>query len=154
MKPNPAEAQHVLENAMSNWFALHKSDLMEVVDKALGLLRGYELPLEVLAKYKCSVCDISGVKLWRPVNSSEQAWCAKCGMAQAGLSETINDDGTHVVNRIRDSGRWSDQIYNPTQGQNLIPWVPTSEGFSWGYGCVPPEGCVWWRSLPTYLEQP
>lgn len=120
-------------------------DLVMAIKRALGLLRGYELSPSVLAQYKCSVCGVSGVKLWRAIHSADHAWCSKCGMAQAGLPDIdIDDEGMHIANGWR-----TEQILpNSEEGQTLIPWVPDPDGKTWDTE-VPPEACMWWRVLPT-----
>lgn len=57
----------------------------------------------------------------------------------------------HACWRGSDRKLLSDQIYNPKAGQNLMPWVPTEDGFTWGYTSVPPDAVDWWRNLPTRL---
>jgi hypothetical protein len=66
-------------------------------------------------------------------------------MEQAGLPDTIGDDGRN------DEGDFgpSDQIYSPRKGQNLLPCIPDLDGSIWGYTSVPPEGVAWWRARPT-----
>lgn len=91
--------------------------------------------------------SVPGVKLWRGIGSAQEAWCATCGMAQAGLPDTLDVEGKHET----DYGR-TDQIYSPKLGQSLLPWVPAPDGETWGYTSVPPEGCEWWRTLPTRVE--
>ena len=66
-------------------------------------------------------------------------------MAQAGFADVIDDKGKHDEG---DYGR-SDQIYNHKQGTSLLPWIPDHDGSTWGYTSVPPEGCLWWETLPT-----
>lgn len=155
MKPNPAEAKKLLEDALDTWMSkdVHKSDLVMAISRAVGFLRGYELPPSVLARYKCSFCGVSGVKLWRAVHSDDEAWCSKCGMAQAGLPDTIDDEGMYVAEYSGRADGRSDSIYNPKKGKNLLPWVPAPDGETWGYTSVPPEGCEWWRTLPTRRVQ-
>lgn len=113
-----------------------------------------------LTRYECSFCGVSGVKLWRGVGTTDPAWCSKCGTAQAGLEDTIDDEG-RIAHILPPNVKWLgpgtydrriDQIYSPKQGQNLLPWVPTEEGYAWGYTSVPPEGVMWWRTLPTRKE--
>ena len=151
MKPNPERARAVLEEATKNWMSsdVFKSDLFMAMGRAVGFLRGYELPREVLARYKCSFCGVSGVKLWRGIGTAEEAWCAKCAMKQAGFPDSIDDEGMHVSEYSGRADGRSDQIYNPEQGQSLLPWIPAPDGETWGYTSVPPEGCEWWRALPT-----
>lgn len=154
MKPSPSKAQQVLETAAENWMTkdVDKTGLSLAISKALGFLRGYELPPEVLARYHCTFCGVSGVKLWRGWGSAQEAWCCKCGTEQAGLPDDADENGrvpTEYPSHI--DGR-SDQIYSPKKGQNLLPWVPCPDGETWGYMSVPPEGCEWWRTLPTRRE--
>lgn len=153
MEPNPDKAKKVLEEALAdhNWMDkdVHKTDLVVVIAKALGFLRGYKLPPETLEKYRCSFCGVSGVKLWRSIGSDRDAWCSKCGTEQAGLPDTIDDEGK-ILDRLSGKvGGRSDQIYSPKKGLNLLPYVPTPDGETWGYTSVPAEGCEWWKQLPT-----
>jgi hypothetical protein len=151
VKPDPDRAREVLEAALKSCWepGTTKTDLFVALGEALGFLRGYLLPKEVLDGYRCSFCGARGVKLWRTVHSAAEAWCSRCGTAQAGLADTIDAEGRiAALYSGRADGR-SDQIYSPDQGQNLLPWVPAPDGGTWGYTSVPPEGCHWWRSLPT-----
>lgn len=122
-----------------------KTDLVEPIAEAVGYLRGYALPPDVLARYVCGTCGARDVKLWRAVHDASRGWCAKCAMAQAGYPDVIDDRGKHEAG---DYGP-SDQVYSPAKGQSLLPWVPAPDGAAWCYTSVPPEGCVWWRELPT-----
>jgi hypothetical protein len=150
VKPNPDRAREILEEAILTWNApgVHKSDLLYAISNALGFLRGYLLPKDVLDAYRCTFCGKSGVKLWRAIHSAREAWCSACGTAQAGLADTVDDQGKIESGLGLGYGR-SDQIYSSQQGDNLLPYVPTPDGETWGYTSVPPEGCHWWRSLPT-----
>ena len=148
MKPSIEKAIEVLNKYGDNhkWMgkSVYKSDLIISISEALGYLKGYELSAKVLSEYVCSHCDVSGVKLWRGIGSADEKWCAACGMKQAGLKNTIGDDG-----RYEGEFGPSDQIYSSDKGQNLLPYIPTPDGETWGYTSVPTEGCIWWRNLPT-----
>ena len=148
MIPNPDKAHEILEVASKMWWdpEIRKHDLVMDISQALGYLRGYVLPPEIIAAYRCTFCGTEGVKLWRAIHSDREAGCSRCGTAQAGLPDTINEDG-ELIDSI--DGRPSDQIYSSKQGLNLLPYVPTLDGETWGYTSVPPEGCLWWKSLPT-----
>jgi hypothetical protein len=145
MPPSPGKALLILEQLTSGE-TLDFHDLIEQSSLAYGHLRGLVLPPEVQAKYICHVCGKTEVKLWRMAASScVEGYCSKCGMAQAGYPDTIDDAGKNAEG---DYGP-SDQIYNSDQGANLVPWVINEHGDTWGYTSVPPEGCAWWKGLPT-----
>jgi hypothetical protein len=154
LEPDPARARALLEEALKDCWSdkVHKIDLIVAASQALGLLKGYSLPKDVLDAYVCTHCGAAGVKLWRSVGYADEAWCCACAAAQAGLPDTADAAGRWISDYGDAAGR-SDQIYNPAQGQNLLPWVPAPDGGTWGYTSVPPEGCHWWRALPTRKVQ-
>jgi hypothetical protein len=114
---------------------------------AYALLKGYALTPDAWSKYQCSFCAKKGVKLWRSVGSSVEAWCSACGTSQAGLPD--NADANGRVPSTVGGGMRTDQIYSSKKGLNLLPWVPCPDVGTWGYTSVPPEGGAWWRALPT-----
>lgn len=154
MRPDPDAARQVLEAALVDWNKpdVHKVDLMVALAEALGCLKGYRIPEERWQAYRCSHCGAHGVKLWRAAHSDREAWCARCGCAQAGRPDEADDEG-RVPSKYsgRVDGR-SDQIYSAAQGSCLLPYVPCLDGGTWGYCSVPPEGVRWWRRLPTRKE--
>lgn len=148
MKPNIELALSILEPALEHGAGLQmrSSELFIMISEATGALRGYELFESVRATYVCSHCSASGVKLWRSIGDGNEKWCSACACKQAGLPDTIDTDG-----RIEGEHGASDQIYNPEKGLNLLPCVPCIDEGTWGYTSVPPEGVLWWRTLPTRL---
>lgn len=154
MESNADKARKVLEDALSSRGDLDvtKTDLYCVIAEALGWLRGYELPAEAWAAYRCTFCGAGGVKLWRAAHSDSQALCSRCGTAQAGLPDDVDENGRRPSEYSSRIDRKSDQIYSPEKGLSLLPYVPCPDGGTWGYTSVPPEGCHWWRSLPTRKE--
>jgi hypothetical protein len=148
LKPNPEKAIEILTE-MTSYDSIFNADKFYFITKAseaLGVLRGHELPPEVLAKYVCHVCGVSGVKLWRVASSScIEGYCSKCGTAQAGLPDTVDERGK-IESKFGDR---SDKIYSSKKGCGLVPWVIDTDGSTWGYTSVAPQGCVWWSQLPT-----
>lgn len=101
-----------------------------------------------LDDYVCGTCGVRGVKLWRVAASSHiEGFCSMCGTAQAGLTDTIGDDGRHTNSEYG----LTDQIYSPDKGSGLVPWVVDNDGSTWGYTSVPQYAVDWWRNLPTRL---
>lgn len=151
MRPRPDQARaHLLF-----WLSARDANLYDLtmcLSDAGGYIRGYLMDPLVSERYVCSTCGARGVKLWRGIGDASEAWCSKCGMAQAGYEDTVDALGKHTEGRHG----ISDQIYNPEQGQNLLPYVPAPNegGGTWGYTSVPPEGCLWWQHLPTRVETP
>lgn len=152
LTPNPQKALEILNEhrEVIFWACLNdkQREAALAFSEAMAHLNGYILPPEVLEKYRCSRCQVTGVKLWRAAYSAQESWCAKCGCAQAGLPDDIGEDG-----RRKGDHDTSDQIYSYKKGENLLPWVPAPDGGTWGYTSVPNEGVLWWRSLPTRLEK-
>ena len=145
MPSQPGKALEILEEGLAG-DSLSYHDMIEQAALAYGFLLGLGLPQGVQIKYKCHVCGKTGVKLWRMASSScIEGYCSKCGMAQAGYPDTIDENGRNNEGDYSPS----DQIYNASQGANLVPWVIDESGDTWGYTSVPPEGCAWWKSLPT-----
>lgn len=89
--------------------------------------------------YKCAICGIDGVRLWRDYNTCANAVdlrCAGCAMKYA------KKDGFFDFAE-------GDQI------GNLVPAVPTEDGSTfWGYTSVDGEGVLWWNALPIYKDNP
>lgn len=93
--------------------------------------------------YRCSKCARHGCKLWREYQTFADhtlLLCCDCaGRAERIKLTDIDAEGY----RVGKYGR-TDQI------GWFVPAVPTVEGDTfWGYTSVPPEGCEWWRRLPT-----
>lgn len=97
--------------------------------------------------YKCSRCNLHGVKLWRQYNTFVahlQLLCWKCA------DPNSKPDNKGYVNDTELNIR-TDQL-NDKIGctGSLVPAVITEEGTGfWGYTSVPVKGCAWWRALPT-----
>ena len=151
--PNPAKAATVLEEGLSGSIREIGRDpasaLAHAVDRmatALGLLRGYALPLDVAARYVCA-CGACGVKLWRESHTAGPGRCASCVLAHLGLSGTIDEDGRILseITRTR-----TEQLYAPGRGSSWLPWMPSPNGLTWSFTSAPDEAVVWWRGLPTY----
>jgi hypothetical protein len=93
--------------------------------------------------YACTTCRRHGCKLWREyqtfADTTELICCDCAGKSQKEDVRQIDTDGM----RPSSLGR--------TDAIGLrIPAVPTEDGTNfWGYTSVPPDGCAWWRSLPT-----
>lgn len=79
--------------------------------------------------YRCSVCDLHGVKLWRPYASSRVTLkCAAC----SGVTADLDDN---------DQVGWG------------VPAVPYEDGASWwGYTSIPCAGAEWWHRLPCVVR--
>lgn len=156
MRPDPNKALELLEATLKEVLRTFKADVYElipVIERAIGHIKGYNPDL---TDYKCSCCGVTGVKLWRQSYTASPGWCSKCGTAQAGREDTVDEDGRILrVDELDGTelhGDKIDQIYGWKQGKGLLPWVPREDGETWGYGHVPPEGVLWWRTLPTRKE--
>lgn len=93
-----------------------------------------------LENYKCSVCGISGIKLWREVAFClpVDLFCIEYGKKNQNLPDW---------NWMNQWNTRSDQL------GNLLPAVPTEDGSYWGYTSVPSNDCRWWHQLePRCLE--
>lgn len=81
--------------------------------------------------YKCRECGITGVKLWRPYQTTPvDLLCGPCVGKKAGKEVDLSDG---------DQCGWH------------VPAVPDLQGSWWGYTSVPAEGCAWWDALPLKL---
>jgi hypothetical protein len=97
--------------------------------------------------YKCSVCEATGCKLWREVQTSpERLLCAKC----AAEDQKVDIDDIDANGRvpIRKCCTRTDRI------GFCIPAVPVPAGAKhnsnyWGWGMVPLKAYSWWQKLPT-----
>lgn len=105
--------------------------------------------LEVPAHYKCGKCGATNCKLWREYQTFRiNLRCANCA------AETEQKD----IRDIDADGRRADKTIPGHRTDQIgwyIPAVPTedTEQAYWGYTSVPPEGCEWWRRLPTRPQQ-
>lgn len=107
---------------------------------------------DVPRRYKCSVCGVRGVKLWRetahfPPFALECVRCAVKSQREPGASSIARTPirVTHEgrVHGAYEHGGASDQI-----GWR-VPAVPDEEGVGyWGYSSVPRAGVDWWKRLP------
>ena len=93
--------------------------------------------------YVCDECGKTHVKLWREYQTflnHQVLRCGDCALRNQNKEGPINQEGK----RLDKLGMMTDQI------GWLVPAVPTEENDTfWGYTSVPPEGCKWWRELPT-----
>ncbi len=93
--------------------------------------------------YRCTVCDVHGVRLWRQYQTCASAielMCCDCAALDQG--KLGKDDRSHSLDDDGDQIGW------------MIPAVPTEEGDTyWGYTSVPQAGCDWWYALPMRVEQ-
>lgn len=81
--------------------------------------------------YKCRECGVTGVKLWRPYQTTPvDLLCGPCVGKKAGEEVNLSDG---------DQCGWH------------VPAVPDLQGGWWGYPSIPAEGCAWWRALPLRL---
>lgn len=101
-----------------------------------------QLEGRVFGWYKCTNCDISGVRLWREYqyfSPSKSLFCAACAEAQQRLS---HEEG------------WQSEF---GQGAGLdigwyVPAVPDlKEGGYWGYLSIPEAAYTWWEDLPVQV---
>jgi hypothetical protein len=92
-------------------------------------------------EYRCSICDASGIKLWKhQAEYNPKPICCVCVSLEEELDITgIREDGSMMTY----SGIKTHQI------GNYVPAVPSSEvvGF-WGYGNIPAKELMWWLKLP------
>lgn len=90
-------------------------------------------------EYFCTVCQVSGVRLYRDYNTfarETKLLCTSC-TERAG-SEPRKVDPDH-----------------PDQCGWMVAAVPTENGETfWGFTSVPWRGVYWWRSLPVVMGQP
>jgi len=117
----------------------------------LSYLKGYRPSEGQIEKYHCQKCGRMGVKLWRYTHDGSEGLCSFHATDQAGLRDEIDEVGKMGMKILPEDEyeERSDQIYNPEQGSNMLPWVPCPVEGTWGYSSVPPEACRWWRELPT-----
>lgn len=84
-------------------------------------------------EYMCSVCGRDNIRLWRPSCQEGPLYCIVCGAQK----EQANIE--RYMKLAIESG--------DTIG-NLLPAVPTEDGYMWGYTSVPEKAIHWWRGLP------
>lgn len=97
-------------------------------------------------KYICHHCKASGCKLWREYQTMfPTLLCVVCATRNEQKVDNVDATGRRTMTDDECSpGSTTDQI------GWYVPAVPDEEGRNyWGYSSVPPEGCVWWRNLPT-----
>ena len=96
--------------------------------------------------YKCSMCNRSGIKLWRHYNTFmvyQELFCADCAMKHENINGTIDEEG-----KIKDCDLTGTVI------GHLVPAIPTEECDTfWGYTSAPIRGVRWWKNLPTKKEK-
>jgi hypothetical protein len=112
-------------------------------------------PDNPIQPYRCSECGAGGCKLWREsyvTLDQVELKCARCtGKHEDRDVSTLDADGKVEISYT------PNQTYKQRTDQigNWLPAVPTGDGSFWGYTSVPPEGCLWWRLLPSLpLEEP
>jgi len=93
--------------------------------------------------YKCHICDVQNVKLWRDSRvcaSDITLFCARCASLKTNVDiSSINKEGVYFKEYL-----WTDQI------EDLLPAVPTeNERTFWHYTTVPQIAIEWWKRLPT-----
>lgn len=89
--------------------------------------------MKIPDNYKCSTCDLHGVKLWRPSHVMLQnvtLHCLECSLIQEKKNLSFD---------------WN--VFTDCIG-NLLPAVPTEDQSYWGYSSVPERAVEWWTSLP------
>lgn len=105
--------------------------------------------------YKCSVCKIHGVKLWRQYQTFAdqlELMCAECAIKDqsSGESSSISKLAVKGPILVDEDGRHEGEHGKSDQIGWLVPAVPDEEGYSyWGYTSVPQAGVNWWKQLPT-----
>lgn len=88
--------------------------------------------------YKCAICGIDGVRLWRDYNTCASAVDLRCVVCAAKLDKKL--EGPFV-------------FADGDQLGGLVPAVPTEDGSTfWGYSSVDGEGVLWWNALPVYKD--
>lgn len=88
--------------------------------------------------YKCAICGIDGVRLWRDYNTCANAVDLRCVVCAAKLDKKL--EGPFV-------------FADGDQLGGLVPAVPTEDGSTfWGYSSVDGEGVLWWNALPIYKD--
>lgn len=94
---------------------------------------------EFSVDYRCGVCKLTGLKLWRlPHGANGEALrCASC----LAPSKRVGGDGKF---------EGSDQVEDEAGEAYWLPAVPVKDTF-WGYTSVPDADVAWWKRLPTYV---
>lgn len=101
--------------------------------------------------YHCTLCGMSGVKLWREYSTflnHQCLYCLECACKDEERDDVRpSEDGRSLVQLQRFGHK--DVEFTCDQIGGLVPAVPTEEGDTfWGYTSAPPPGCAWWWRLP------
>jgi hypothetical protein len=92
--------------------------------------------------YKCSVCEITGVQLWRGYSSLPiELECEICANKRYGLEPEGKRKEKHSI-------KWSVPaipVCLDKEKPEKLPW--------WGYSSVPPDGISWWESMPSVIKE-
>ncbi len=95
--------------------------------------------------YRCSSCQITGVKLWRNYGESTmeaKLLCATCAASNQSKSITdIDAEGKHTIVGV---GCRTEHI------GWYVPAIPLEDGHGfWGFISIPEIANKWWIALPT-----
>ena len=98
--------------------------------------------------YRCTNCQVTGVKLWRNYGETTMATallCATCAAANQGKSiDDIDAEGKHTIINV---GCRTEQI------GWYVPAIPAEDGHGYcGYISTPDAGTQWWTALPTLKQ--
>jgi len=119
------------------WLSLGQLVLEKAINKVRESWIGAPPPTDhsqIFGGYKCGVCGVGGVKLWRDYNMVLDGLTLQCRACCEKSSER----------QKRPDG---DQI-----GWN-VPAIPTPDGSTfWGYTSVPMAAVDWWKALPETLS--
>ena len=97
--------------------------------------------------YKCSRCNLHGVKLWRQYNTFVDHLELLCWRCADPASKPDNEGYVTDIDLNIRTDQLNDKVGHTG---SLVPAVVTEEGVGfWGYTSVPIKGCAWWRALPT-----
>lgn len=132
-----------LYSEIKNWRAASLERKFEDFKKRAAIAeprKGARVPVidystnRVPADYICTICHVTGCRLWRPYELEADCiplLCVGCGAKDQGMEDVT-------------FGR-TDRI------GTLIPAVPApydKRRTYWGYTAVPAEALAWWRRLP------
>jgi hypothetical protein len=103
--------------------------------------------VNLVVDYKCEVCGITGVKLWRMYQSGGVFLrCCDCVKDEDHPVDKITPDGLIPAKRYSEGepDRWTDQI------GWYIPACPVDgEDTYWGYSSTPASSYTWWLHQPV-----
>lgn len=103
--------------------------------------------MNLVVDYKCEVCSITGVKLWRMYQSSGVFLrCCDCVKDEDHPVDKITPDGTLLAKKYSEGepDRYTDQI------GWYIPACPVDgEDTYWGYSSTPASSYTWWLHQPV-----